>query len=377
MVQAITPQKVVRGVNTIFEQLFLDEVGDPLVPIDPAQYPSVSIVSPSEEIIQQAVAISLGDGRYRYSWFVPADAELSVTDQNWRIDWILFTAGGRQVSKTQFFTVIDNIVATSEERAYTNLTLENTSERLFLKMAREPSSLSVTLMNTGGQVETYTPVKVNTDGFIMYYADTSELQVGSYIATWAIRETPISPSQHFIQQIRVPESQFWFLQPSLRMLMDKVQKKEGHVQAYSDSDMYEYFVRGLGIVNSFNPITMWGFGTISSMAGIDTFLIAAAAWWGLQAQFIAEGELKFNFSGQTITLDTDRTGTYESAISRLGEYIRTELPKVKRNLLRRNSVGSLATRPYDYGLSSVVVPVFRGPAGTGQILPLLSRIGLL
>lgn len=377
MAPPVTPQRVVRAVNAVFEQLFLDDVGDPLVPLDPSQYPAISIVSPSEEIIQQAVASPLGDGRYRYSWFVPADAELSTPNMSWRIEWMMVTASGRQVQQTQYFQVIDNVAASAEERAYTNLTMENTSERLFLRLSKAPSSVSVRLMNTAGITETYTPIEVQQDGFITYYADTSDLQVGSYIANWTIRETPISPTQTFVQQLRVPEAQFWFVQPSLRMLIDKVQKKEGHVQAYSDSDMYEYFVRGFGIINAVNPITNWTFTSIPQLAGMDTFLIAAAAWWGLQAQFIAEGELKFNFSGQTVTLDVDRTGTYADALGRLSEYLKTELPKTKRNLLRRTSVGSLATRPYDYGLSSVVVPVFRGQSGTGQILPLLSRIGLL
>jgi hypothetical protein len=374
---AVTPQKVVRGVSALFEQLFLDEDHNPLVPLDPAQYPTISIVSPSEEIIQQAVATPMGDGRYRYVWFVPADSELSSNATTWRIEWMMLTTAGRQVSMTQYFNVIDNVIATSEERAYTNLTMENTSERLFLRMSREPSSISVVLMNHGGISESYTPLKVVMDGYTTYYADTSELQVGQYIATWTVRETPVSPAQHFVQQIRVPETQFWFFQPSLRMLIDKVQKKEGHVQAYSDSDIYEYFLRGFDIVNQANPISSWNFRMMPLIGGVDAFVIAAAAWWALQAQYLAEAELKFDFSGQTITLGADRTGAYADAISRLGEYLRTELPKTKRNILRRTSVGSLATRPYDYGLTSVVVPVFRSTAGTSQILPLLSRIGLL
>lgn len=370
------PQKAVRGVNTVFEQLFLDESGDPLVPID-SSYPSLSIVSPSEEIIQQGVATSLGQGRYRYNWFVPADAELSSSNTAWKINWFFLTPGGRQIDKSSTFEVIDNVVATAEERAYTNLTQNNTSERLFLKLSAEPSEISVSLMDISGVTETYTPTKVVMDGYNTYYADTSDLGVGKYIATWKVRETPITPAQSFVQQIRVPENHFWFFQPSLRMLIDKVQKKEGHVQSYSDSDMYEYFLRGLDIVNNVTPLTSWAFGSIPQIGGFDTYLIAAAAWWGLQAQVITEGELKFSFTGQTVGFEVDRTGAYEAAIARLAEYIKTELPKTKKSWLRRSSVGHLATRPYDYGLSNIVVPVSRGLGGSSQILPLLSRIGLI
>lgn len=373
----VTPQKVVRGVNAVFEELFLDEDNEPLVPLDPSAYPAISIISPSGEIIQQAAALTVGEGRYRYNWFIPADAELSSSKQHWRIEWTFITPGGRQIDKVQYFLVIDNIVATAEERAYTNLTQAGTSERLFLRLSNEVQEVSVNLMSMGGVVESYSPEKIISDGFVTYYADTSTLPVGCYIATWAIRETVISPMQHFVQQIRVPEPQFWFFQPSLRMLIDKVQKKEGHVQAYSDSDMYEYFLRGMDVINQTNPISGFTIGTMPSIGGFTTFLIAASAWWGLQAQYIAEGELKFSFTGQTVTLDVDRTGVYSDAIGKLSEYLKTELPKTKRNLLRRTSVGSIATRPYDYGLTSLVVPVFRAQGGNSQILPLLSRIGLI
>ena len=110
---------------------------------------------------------------------------------------------------------------------------------------------------------------------------------------------------------------------------------------------------------------------------MTTFLIAAAAWWGLQAQYLSEGELSFSFSGQTVTLDVDRTGIYESAMSRLKDYLDSELEKTKRNALRRVSVGAIATRPYDFGLTSLVTRVQTVNGGNSQVLPLFSRLGLV
>jgi hypothetical protein len=161
------------------------------------------------------------------------------------------------------------------------------------------------------------------------------------------------------------------------MLIDKVQKKIGHVQAYSDSDMYEYMVRGTEYVNAVNPITGWTLVNWPAQYGMTNFLLMAAAWWGLNAQYLSEGELAFNFSGQTVTLDVDRTGYYSDAMGRLKDYLDTQLQQTKRNMLRRVSVGAIATRPYDFGLQSLVARVQTVNGGNGTVLPLFSQLGLI
>jgi hypothetical protein len=91
---ALSPQKVVRGTTVAFEELFVETDGTtPIVPLDPSAYPAVSIVSPDEEILQSGVGTSLGDGRWRFTWFVPADVDLSGPDSPYRIDWLMLTAG--------------------------------------------------------------------------------------------------------------------------------------------------------------------------------------------------------------------------------------------------------------------------------------------
>ena len=85
---ATSPQKVVRGTSVLFQELFIEEDGTPLLPSDPSAYPSLSIMSPTEEAIQTGVAtqVPASPGRWQFSWFVPADAELSTSDTPWQIE---------------------------------------------------------------------------------------------------------------------------------------------------------------------------------------------------------------------------------------------------------------------------------------------------
>lgn len=377
---AISPQKVVRGTPTVFEQLFVDDSGSAILPLDPSAYPSVSIVSPSEEVIQSGVAISLGDGRWRFTWFVPADAEILGPDSPWRIDWLVVTSSGRQVERQTNFMVIDNIEATPDERAYTNLTYKGNSERALIKFKNAQEMVNITIIDPS-KTETNLSSTIQTiqsDGFYNYFVDTPPLEAaGCYLVVWNTRQTSVSPVTTMVQQIRVPEMNFWFIQPSLRMLMDKIQKKSGHVQSYSDSDLYEYILRGTEYINAVNPITGWTFVNWPSSYGMGNFLLMASAWWGLNAQYLSEAEASFNFSGQTVTLQVDRTAAYEAAMTRLQTYLDKELQHTKRNMLRRVSVGAISTRPYDFGLQSLVTKIQSVNGGQNQVLPMFSRLGLV
>jgi len=371
-------KSLVRGTTGIFEAIFVEDDGTPIVPIDLSTYPAVQIVSPDETIVQTGIATSMGDGRWKFIWLVPADSQLSTRERHWRIDWTVLTIGNRQIEFNQSFDVIDHVEANPSERAYTQIVLEGQSERLLIRFRNKQEQIQLTLR--GSEIITFDSSdihEVEQDGFYTYYADTDPLSYGCFLVTWRALETPISQWQTYIQQVRVPEDIFWILQPDLRMFIDKIQKKDGHVQSYSDSDMYSYMKAGTDFINQADPISSWSLLNFPFAYGFLTYLVAASAWWGLQAQYISEGELAFNFSGQTVTLDVDRTGTYASAIERLYGYLTTEMPKTKRNMMRRMSPGALATRPYDFGLQSLVAKVQVIDGGANQILPLMSRLGLL
>lgn len=299
-------KSIVRGTTGVFEALFVEDDGTPIVPIDLSAYPAVQIVSPEEVTIQTGIAANMGDGRWKFVWLVPADAQLSTREQHWRIDWTVLTVGNRQIQFEQSFDIIDHVEASPNERAYTQIVLEGQTERLLIKFRNKQDQVQLTLR--GAETITFDPLseihEVAQDGFYTYYADTDALSYGCFLATWRARETAISPWQTYIQQVRVPEDIFWILQPNLRMLIDKIQKKDGHVQAYSDSDMYGYMQAGADVINQADPISSWSLLNFPTAYGFSTYLIAASAWWGLQAQYISEGELAFNFcfAGDTYVL---------------------------------------------------------------------------
>jgi len=368
---ANTPIQVIRGGTARFEQRFLGDDSQPLIPLDPSAYPAITITSPTGEIIQQAVASPLGDGRYYYNWIAPADLPLSDTE--WMIEWVFITPAGRQIEKSSNFGIIDHI-DTQSINSHVIMAANGQTERLFLKLAKVPAEISVTVKNSIGESETYIPTLVGDDsGYVTYYADTTELWTGNYSVVWTVRDTLSSPKQLFMQQIRVPEDVFWSLQPHMRMFLDKVQLKDGSVMAYSDADMYEYLNMGMGYINTVSPISNWSLNMYPGAA--NTYLMAASAYWGLNAQYLAAADTAFSFSGQAVTLDVDRTAFYADAMARLKEFL-DGLKDFKANLMRMGGAGTLAVRPITMNGKGMVIPVGVSGINAQYMIPLIRRLGL-
>lgn len=382
------PRQVVRGAQTSFDEVWLEPDGTPIPMLDAAAYPAYQVYAPDGTTLTTGTAMHLGDGRYRASVFLPADAQLTSPDQQWRVNWVVVTPTNRVLERSYGFQVVDNVEGDPTERAYTYLTMLTKTERLIARFFTEQDFVSVEIRDTFGCVVegpfTAGPGSalqmVRERGTVAYYLDTTPAdQAGLYQVVWTSRQTAVSPQVTTVQALRVAEQTFWGFAPSLRMLIDKVQKRSGLVYAYSDSDLYEYMVRGWGMVNGMPPIaTQWSMGGYPMNMGFEEFALLAAGFWGLQAQYLAEGESMFNFSGASTTLDVDRTGVYDAAMSRMRDYLTENLPKAKTNWIRSQSTGVTTVRPYNFSLSNTV---FRVDTGFGSVsgsafMNLMSNIGL-
>jgi intein/homing endonuclease len=84
------------------------------------------------------------------------------------------------------------------------------------------------------------------------------------------------------------------------MLIDKLQKRLGVIQAYEDSDLVEYLTRGAELVNSGYPTTYFGYATMPQMLTVHHLLFSG--WYALQAQGLLSTEVSFSFCVDENTL---------------------------------------------------------------------------
>ncbi len=360
--------QVARATHAKFEASFLDEDGAALPTADPESYPSVLVKNPLGVTVASAVGSAVGDGSYILEWFVPEDAEINTKDRPWSISWFFVTATGHNKDYGETFDIVDRIEVEPEERKWSYLTRQGSSERLFLKLESMPEEIGLDILDSsnnqiaavrelspdinGATVATAPHLRaighMKKDGLYYFFYDTDPLSLGEYLVFWNVRKEIVSPVDHVQQLLRVPEMVFWRLAQPLRMLIDKLQKKIGWVQAYSDADIYEYIIRGVDMTNMVQPTTNWALTNIPlhNSRGIIDAVLLYAAMWGLTAQSILETELTFDFSGQTISLgySHDYSGIFGNINEMLGKFAES-----KQHIYRiAHGPGRVGVRPKNW-----------------------------
>lgn len=102
---------------------------------------------------------------------------------------------------------------------------------------------------------------------------------------------------------------------------------------YTQSDLVMYLQRGLALFNSYGPqITNFN-GTNMQGPLLDGWLVMAS-YYALGAQLQAEGALAFDFSGQTVNLNIDRTPSIEAALGRIESQMENTVKPLKKLLAK-------------------------------------------
>ena len=92
-----------------------------------------------------------------------------------------------------------------------------------------------------------------------------------------------------------------------------------------------YLARGLNRFNTYGTVYT-NFNGLQMMGTLQYWHTVCAMYEALQAQLKGEGDMNFNFSGQQVTLDVDRTQALEGMLSRIEGQIGNELGNVKKLL---------------------------------------------
>ncbi len=313
----------VRGTQASFEAEFFDFDGSAMVPADPESWPAVVIRDPDSIVQATGVGLKIADGKYRFNWFVPVAGTLTAEGVAWTIDWSFVTSGGHTRSFGEKFGVVDRIEATPEERSHTYLTNDGGTVRATIRVERRLDEVTLTCKTaTGSPLWSVAGVASNTlegaannpgrlinevaqDGEYLYYYDVGPLVAGEYQLHWSTLESVVSERHIVVQIVRAAPDLFWHYNAELRTLIDKLQKSQEFVQAYTDADVYSYVKGGIDILNFYNPPTDFVLHDIplQGSRGLRTALIYCAAVHAINSQQILEVELQFDHSGQTVTLN--------------------------------------------------------------------------
>ena len=412
------PRIFVRNETAAFTVGFFadDNLTTPLVPISPS-YPSYTVYDPNGTPIQTGVGTpSSPAGYYQLDWLIPKDAPLTFFQQapqqyndqgegapltasqsgRYRIEWIITTADQFTTQYVEEFDVRDAAVTQSHNRELKYLTLSGKKTRVLYRTTDLPlitnltvsvrgndacpivqESLNLALPDTAPGSQGAVKYAKDGDSYVLYYdiPENTTLPNTCYVILWEMFDQEFSPPQIQWQVLVAITSLMFPLMTSLRMLIDKFQKRIGRLQAYEDSDLLEYLSQGNRMVNLGYPTTSYALN--AQPDDLLTFVVLAAAWWGLNAQGILETDLSFNFSGQSVTMSVDRASQLDAHMSKLMEWYNTNIGPAKMAYVRKaRGTGTVAGRAYSYRTQYQYVYKISS-IGSDGLLTALTRIGLL
>lgn len=403
-----------RGELTEFRVSFFADANNttPLVPISPA-YPAYTIYDLNGIPIQTGVGTTPVSGQWTAQFQVPKDAPLTYfhqapqrygdegqgapltadTSGRYRIEWQMVTDANQQVNFVEEFDVRDIAVTQSLNRELKSLVLAGDPFRLTYRAATLPYLVRMRLVTRGNEAcpaveQTFDSsqplanqgdLKWVKDGdSYVFYADIAANVTQpntAYIVIWSVTETSLSMPDNSWNIVTAVNTNLWPLMTSLRMLIDRFQKRVGRLQAFEESDLLEYLGQGLRMVNLSYPTTGYTMDTFPD--DMQELVLLAAGWWGLQAQKLLEVDLAFNFSGQSVTLSVDRTAGLDSSASTMMTLFNERIGPAKMAYVRKaGGVGTFAGRSYNYRSQyQFVYKISQGNAN--QLMQTLSKIGLL
>jgi hypothetical protein len=353
-----------------FKVPVLTTTGAPVELLDASQYPAYAFISPSGVQVQTGVAqVGATPGTYVIQWNIPLQAELSSDERAWQLEITVVTKRRHQVTRVIDFNVVDKQLTGTGRRDIIDVALAGRSYRAIWRGDFDPAELQLECFKTKNPddisaaplavaVDKAAMTKVIDGDSIAYYFDipssamTAELVFdNSYTVLWSARETPVSELQQEYQQLRTIQKKGFSRIASVRWMVDRFQHRFGTAQHISDGDVVEALVRGLSNLNQWYPLSSYSAEMFPD--GLDTFWTLFASQYLLQSQRLLLGNLAFNFSGQSVTLDYDQTGVIDSAIQGFTEFINTHCTPAKYMLNRQASrVGVAGVRPYRLPASS-------------------------
>ena len=106
---------------------------------------------------------------------------------------------------------------------------------------------------------------------------------------------------------------------------------------YTQGDLLMYLYRGLSLFNALEQIT--AFTGVNMQGYMQEAWLICSSYYALGAQLQAEGALAFDFSGQTVNLNIDRTPSIESALGRIEQQIDNVVKPLKKQLKLNGVIG--------------------------------------
>ena len=326
-------------------QFLEKETGQPLMPR--AGYPKVVLLDPDEDVVYSTTGSP--DPQTPGQWIATLTVPVLKLEQKTKFDvrWRFRSQGGERLTERSSV-----IIAPNAEKRETDIVMMNDDATFDFAL---PVSFDPNIGHTG-----IVRIYKDNDRFLpdlaLEDAAAASLEIGvdrtaCYINLPQDGFPPTLSSYMVRVVVRMggrPVTytyKLWSLTPQMLKAMTALEDFVNKARVeniipqleYTAGDLVGYLERGLYIFNRLVSIT--AFTGINMQGTLFDAWLVCAEYYAISAQLIAEGQLQFDFSGQGVSLNVDRTPQLEAALGRIEADMDNRIIPFKKELVKQGNTG--------------------------------------
>ncbi len=335
--------RIVEGQVLALREVFTDDFDDPILPSNQTQGPTVRLLDSDKDVVVEVIAAP-DTHSDPGTWIV--NIPIPVFDLRENIElpviWTLIDEDG-QKHRSKINIVVEPAVT---RRKSDIVVLENCSTfELSLPFVFNPVTDNLVFDLYRNNEAQYNEPLAATDPIIT-------IRPGVESTSFIIPANGVAPAKlepiSFLAILKsnggtpvIYDFKLWSITPQMLVAASMV---EDHINKarleniipeleYTKADLISYLQRGLGMFNGLPPHLSSFTGTNMQGPILDSWIICSC-YYALSAQLQAEGAMAFDFSGQTVNLNIDRSPSVEAALGRLENLIDNHVKPFKKQLAR-------------------------------------------
>lgn len=364
--------QVVEGTSVTLNEKFLDEYGQPLLPDEDSAGPILTVYDLDDAIIYQSITSpTTVPGEWQATVAIPY---MDLVDEiSIQAVWELYDSEGsirthRNVLIVQPSTdnrTSDVVCKVSPNKA-NKITFVvpirfTTGDQLTVDLAINNVLLieDLDILNPANARTQITAKQVVVEMTVP--VDPNLMRLEPYSLTVTHTDTRRMMPKMLTMNVWLITPQITVAMGLMENFIDKA-KLQNIIPAleYTAGDLVQFLFRGLNMFNQLPPHATDFRGTNMQGQLLEAWVVCSSHA-ALSAQLLAEGAHAFDFAGQTVNLNVDRTPSIEAALGRLDQQIENYVKPYKTHLTRSGissgdgSVGSkVVTVGANFGRTTVL-----------------------
>ena len=334
--------RTTEGNVVVVEESFFDDQETPLYPQSDDMGPVVSLIDPSDRAVLAQVVATPGEvpGYWTADLAVPNMG--LVDDKRLLIKWRYESEEGIMQSSQEL------IVEPQTENRVTDIVCLFGDEETFeitlpFHFDTRGDKLKFQLSLNNQIIVSDADVDSSEAGvqMVVNRAKTCVFKVPVWVATRRLE--PISliamHTSYTRKTTKMYTYKLWVITPQILIAASMVEDHINKARArdvipeleYTQADIIGYLYRGLALFNTVGP-RVTGFSGTNMQGTILNGWVICSCFYALAAQIQAEGQLAFDFTGQVVNLNMDRTPAIDAALGKLETEIQGPVTNLKNKL---------------------------------------------